>query len=344
MTSASFDPNAGASNPNAQSGGESAKVAADVLQDDAIRQLRRKISFAWASALFGPALALAGVAVAWQQWRAADNQVQLMRDQLADARKGADAARDDTDRALRHAENQALSLRTLALAATISAEAERRQSRVMERQVRLSEVQLNDMRSSSAESMKIVTDQLLVAESQAQSLRSLAAATEDSAQAAKLSSAHAERTVDILKETLHVQERAWVQFADLRERQFYIPLLLPYKVTFKFNNVGRSPALNVRAALVREQSDRPHRDVTYSGYAEAGDIGPGGKFYITPPLFVHPLSEYATGTRTAYVHGYITYDDIFGASHRLNICYARRWGGSWGVCDEDSGSSAQEER
>jgi hypothetical protein len=169
-----------------------------------------------------------------------------MRAQLNESRGGAEAARRDADLALGLAENQASSLRALARAATVSAEAERRQWRVMERQASLMGVQLNDARNAAASSSKIVADQLRATESQAESMKSLATATEVTAQAAKLSATHAHRSVDVLRDTLHVQERAWIRFADLRETPFHIPWLLPYRLTFQFDSDdGNSRPANV---------------------------------------------------------------------------------------------------
>lgn len=104
----------GVSEPPYQPSSEQAKANTDTEQTRQIQNLKRKMVWTWVVASFGPLIALAGVVFSGLQWKAADEQVQIARAQLQDARTGAADAKAQTDRALSVAEQQATSLKQLA--------------------------------------------------------------------------------------------------------------------------------------------------------------------------------------------------------------------------------------
>jgi hypothetical protein len=174
----------------------------DAKQDEQIHQLRRKVAFAWVTAVIGPLLALGGVVFSGLQWKSAARQLEVARSQLRDARQGAEQARKDTAQALRVAESQAISLRSLADAGKISAAAANRQLRVMERQAELMQQQLSNSQTAAVDTVRAVDHQLRLAEDLAISMQKLANASRDVAETSKATIQTSRDTLSVLQESL----------------------------------------------------------------------------------------------------------------------------------------------
>jgi hypothetical protein len=186
--------------------------ATEAKQNEQIQQLQRNVGFAWITAALGPLLALGGVVFSGLQWKAADRQLEVAASQLKDAREGADQARKDTVQALRIAESQAISLRTLANAGSVASDVAHRQLRVMERQAVLMQEQLSGSKATAVQTAKSVDRQLGLAEVQATSMQQLAYATADVAETSKATIDTSRRTLAVLQETLR-RDQAQVTLA-----------------------------------------------------------------------------------------------------------------------------------
>ncbi len=221
----------------------------DTQQDAQLARLNRRVLLAWTAAAVGPLLALGGVVFSGLQWRAAQQQLAVMRTQLTDAREGAMHAQKDTDRALGIAASQAQSLSALAIAGKTSAEVAEQQRRAMDRQIGLAAEQLSDARRSGSQSSEMLHRQLGIAEAQAMSMQTLADATRSLASDAKVGSETSKQTIDVLTQTLHFEQKAWINLKEIHV--VHLPWLRrrPYKLELKFHNGGRTPAYNLNSAL-----------------------------------------------------------------------------------------------
>jgi hypothetical protein len=109
-----------------------------------------------------------------------------------------------------------------------------------------------------------------------------------------------------------------------------------YSMSVNFRNSGKTPATNVLVNTVVDPiilPDEPNFSYREDPIARVGMIAPNGANFA--PL--HPIKSRSTGKDAPltpelldalkhdavrlYVHGYVSYADIFGSCHWVTFCY-----------------------
>ena len=324
--------------PDQQPHDDAAKKHRDDNQDAEIKNLRwRERGLFWIAA-FGIFVAFTSMIVAARQWIVMEDQLTLMQEQLTDARAGSKAAQDNTTKALNDFSNQADALydladanEVIADAAQTSADAAKEQGRHMTQQVGLMRDQLADARKASARAAEDTDRQLAIAEGQAAEAQILANATKDVADTSKASVSQSYRNMAVLEQTLHVDQRAWISATMSIGNRLIFPWAgWPRQFTVEFKNTGRTPAHNVSSVAVGEMlSNKSIEKIGKSGHplfeyskerlSTYGYLAPGNAF--TYPLKIKAVEGHDKAVALV-VHGYTTYDDIFGDAHWLRFCFA----------------------
>jgi hypothetical protein len=268
-----------------------------------------------------------------------NDQLSVMRDQMKDARAAARSADVTTDRQLKIAEKQAGSQQTLADANKDIANAANSQWHVMERQAALMQDQLTAASAAAKDSASAIERQLRVAETQAGSMKTLADATRDVA--------------DASKETMHVDQRAWigVEHVDVTEATPAFSRLFfrdRWAILVIFRNTGKTPAMGVQGTAIIETVNAPTAAdfaAVSKWTAKYGHIPPGQEFAMRTRLKDGKLSmpvshkTFVLSEDAVYVYGHISYNDIFGMPHWVDFCQVLEHG-TWAVYhqhnDDDS--------
>jgi hypothetical protein len=153
-----------------------------------------------------------------------------------------------------------------------------------------------------------------------------------SADAAQRGAAASETQVKATQESIHatvnafqVDQRAWVNISDV------IPPTLqaktPLLVVIDIRNTGKTPAKLAQyrgigeiqpKGILPKQSDQPIRGTVI--------IPPNGLFHVTLGNFqTHPsdddLKAISSGDKVIWIHGAITYADVFKQTHSTKFCY-----------------------
>ncbi|MEA2489754.1 MAG: hypothetical protein QOH21_1546 [Acidobacteriota bacterium] len=256
-------------------------------------------------------------------------------------------AEKNTERALSIAASQSSSLRMLAVSGRTSAEAANRQRQAMENQIGLMQEQLLDARRAARQSADMFHDQLGIAKAQAESMRALADATTEVASGTKATSGTSRQTIDLLRQTLHLEQRGWIDLKQSHVGNLPWMRRRPYRLDLEYYNGGKTAVYDVTMQVLREVGPWGYPDLAYNR-ADARTfsfLGPGQSIIITPWArsigWSRKKLRWAdeSGLWLTYIHGYITYKDVFGESHRLNICYAYYGAsGHFAPCDASSTS------
>jgi hypothetical protein len=124
----------------------------------------------------------------------------------------------------------------------------------------------------------------------------------------------AHNAVDASTHAMKLDERSWVAVATFEPAK---------ECTWKvivFRNTGRSAALNFHVSgAVESGTGEQAPEVQMPG---TGLIAPEGEF-----------KSCLGDSRTAGVHGRITYDDVFGTSHWTTFCYRKSKENLFAACD-----------
>jgi len=160
-------------------------------------------------------------------------------------------------------------------------------------------------------------------------------ATKKSADAAKESS-------DIAKQTMHIDQRAWIGIIVGRSAMVDgQPLVMPIQIT----NTGKTPAFNMHGKIVINLlSENEEPDFSYVHGHPSYEVAPGGQTllpnlpqnlqfpalpkYDTAPdkplnhVIVNDSVRRAANSGQSYivVHGEIFYDDVFEIHHWIKFC------------------------
>jgi len=234
---------------------------------------------------------------------------------------------------------------SLASAAKDSAIASNRQWHEMQQQVGIMRNQLADTRKAAKDSADAIGRQLSIADTQASSMKTLADATKDAAETSKQSMANAEKTVSILQQTLHVDQRAWLH-ATISESFKYWPFPLGFRVwpknyVVRWLNTGKTPAHNITAAVIAEFAERPTLDYAREGFYAVESLEPNA----IRQTVVRNVRGVVAGTPNKsvrlYIHGVAIYDDMFQGHHWMEFCYIMERNGDATVCDNHNGDDSQ---
>jgi hypothetical protein len=143
----------------------------------------------------------------------------------------------------------------------------------------------------------------------------------------------AEDSVAFAKENAHLDQRAWVAAIDIKGTP-EVGKIFTVNVTAK--NSGKTFAKNFRMAVVVEpitETNEPNFSLEESAEAQkepnVSILEPNGE-YVTntelrkerPPheITKEDLDRIRSGELKIFVHGKLTYDDIFGCAHWTTFC------------------------
>jgi hypothetical protein len=209
-----------------------------------------------------------------------------------------------------------------------------RQFKEMQAQTKILNSQAKQAASDSVESARKVDSQLTIARQQAK-------AAQDSA--------------DAIKTQMRVDQRAWISLGSIKSVSKFA-VGEPFTVTVGIKNLGKTPARNTYTGIFIEprlkgQKPRLERDAQVA--MASGIILPNVEIYNSPILtmcsevitntgqilakFICPLTqdEYdavTSGSQTIYVHGRVTYYDVFNHSHWFTFCYLMGANETWVMC------------
>ena len=150
-------------------------------------------------------------------------------------------------------------------------------------------------------------------------------ATDASEQAAKA----ARDAVTQSRSNAHLDQRAWIGIGNITGEPALGQI---WKIIVVFHNSGKTPARNLHGVSLPDpvkKGGSPNFSYTHDKHFSGGMIPPNGDFNATliptrskstgkPSPMTQPLLDsITTGDLSVYVHGRITYDDIYGCTHWL---------------------------
>ena len=162
------------------------------------------------------------------------------------------------------------------------------------------------------------------------------------------SAAHAANdNVTLTRENAHLDQRAWIGIGDIRGQPEVNQI---WEVVVVFHNSGRTFAKNFSGYAVvdprKGTGDFPDFSYAHDKKFSGGLISPSGDHNVklTPtrgkstgqpsPLNDELSRRITNGQLRIFVHGFVTYDDIFGVNHWLSFCYFwHQATKGYGACD-----------
>jgi hypothetical protein len=170
---------------------------------------------------------------------------------------------------------------------------------------------------------------------------------EKSANAAKRSADAATDSVKATQDVMRADQRAWVGIGNITGEPSLNEI---WKIVVVYHNSGRTPATHVSGHAVVDpvpKGKNPNFSYAHDAGFSGGMIPPGGDYNASmvptiskstgkPSPITQPLLDAILGDEMrVYIHGEITYDDIFGCRHRMMFCYfshAEPKGFGYGAC------------
>jgi hypothetical protein len=154
----------------------------------------------------------------------------------------------------------------------------------------------------------------------------------------------AQKSVEAIQGQTRTSERAWisadaVNVVNAREN-VQVTFNQVFATRVVFLNAGHTPALNARCVIRRNEVDSvkgkfslPKFQYAPSSWNNIGTIQSGGTpFQDVPGWLDQPDFDSIEKTKRFYVHGVLTYDDVFQVHHWKNYCYYLTPGGAYAFC------------
>ena len=195
---------------------------------------------------------------------------------------------------------------------------------------------LDDSQKAGVDAQKNTERSLVIAESQARSMKTLADANKAMADASKLSAQNSERIAQsgehsaaFASESVRLDQRAWVGVRGIIPAEFEIGK--PLKVGIIITNTGKTPALRVSyhkwgkfAPFGEPPPPEPTRhDTGDSGVRSVQVLQPNQDTILTVTSGWLVTQQHIDEVRAKgryYFRARIAYDDIFGRTHRTEYC------------------------
>ena len=214
-----------------------------------------------------------------------------------------------------------------------------RQFKEMQTQTGILNTQAQQAAADSVEAGKKVDSQLGIARQQAQS---------------------AQDSADAVKTQMRVDQRAWISLGGTSrsgiksDNTFAVGQ--PFTVTISIRNLGKTPATNTQTGIIiepRMKGDKPRFEREAKVAVPTGTILPNVEIYNSPTLTMcsrvntntgETLAKFPcaltqdeydavmSGSQIIYVHGRVTYDDVFNHSHWFTFCYFMGANDTWAMC------------
>jgi hypothetical protein len=204
------------------------------------------------------------------------------------------------------------------------------QRSIMSDQLTVMSGQLDEMRSSSKQTDKIIETSRNLATaaiSQVKQLEASVRAAQDNAKSSAQIAENAKRSIAVAEKQARISLRAWVVPTTVEFTQFEVGKVITIKVESK--NTGRTPAIN---ATINGQAEwfmeGPSRPPIKPFPVEPEPLGKttirsDGGISLTLDLFVltdETLGQIHSGQRINRVHGKSWYDDVFNHHHWMTFC------------------------
>lgn len=142
-----------------------------------------------------------------------------------------------------------------------------------------------------------------------------------------------EKTSQNAENAFRADQRAWIGISAVNGEPTANEI---WKINIVYRNSGRTPARNLRGHTVFDpikRGDEPHFSYAGKPGFKGGMMTPSGDYSVTliptrdkstgkPVKMTQPiLDEMTAGAEKDFVHGEITYDDVFGCRHWMTFCY-----------------------
>jgi hypothetical protein len=140
-------------------------------------------------------------------------------------------------------------------------------------------------------------------------------------------------TVAETAKSLRLDQRAWIGVEKIDPKA---PPVVgkPASISVTFKNTGKTPARNIVSVAVVDPVTTGKPDFSYTEkHLQLGTMQPSGEAFIKvtatqsrstgkdAPLTEPLLEALKSGSIRLYVHGEITYEDIFRRPHLMTFCY-----------------------
>ena len=134
----------------------------------------------------------------------------------------------------------------------------------------------------------------------------------------------------------HLDQRAWIGIEDIRSNPSFPTVGDPLEAVVVFHNSGKTAAERLEGCTVGDpvkRGESPNFSYARDSHFAAGLVSPGTDHHVrlgltrsiskgTPaPLTQELLDAINAGDLKIYIHGRISYNDIFGAHHWMTFCY-----------------------
>jgi hypothetical protein len=167
---------------------------------------------------------------------------------------------------------------------------------------------------------------------QLEQMKKATKATRRAADAAKISSDAAKQSVTLARQNARVDQRAWVAVAGIAGIPTTGQIL---KISVGVRNTGKTFAKNVTMHQVAEtipkgqepNFDWEENEAMFPDLVSKFIIAPTDVYvidnYLRPYRKLEPseIESINSGDTLIFVHGKITYDDVFGCNHWTTYCY-----------------------
>ncbi len=174
-------------------------------------------------------------------------------------------------------------------------------------------------------------------------------AREDAYLSAKESTKRAREALQATIDNFHQDQRAWVG-VDIIQTVPAVPAPdKPLQVNVGFKNTGKTPAFEVSGSVVSEPEPsgvRPKVAYAQSSNKLYGMVPPNGSVFTTVnvtwnastkepmPLTQAAFAEIQAGSEVIFIHGRLTYNDVFRAPHWTEYCFKLLPTGAFTSCNE----------
>jgi hypothetical protein len=157
----------------------------------------------------------------------------------------------------------------------------------------------------------------------AQAARDQAIASKQQSFSTGILASNAEANLAQSSASFQDDQRAWVGIGDAMVTEFEVGK--PIKVEIQISNSGKTPALFVERATVRQLSNAPMltvntpRDVNATKFEPATSIPPQGHYMIRVQ-FPDSVGMIKSKIQMFYIFGEVRYQDVFKRSHSTQFC------------------------
>jgi hypothetical protein len=163
----------------------------------------------------------------------------------------------------------------------------------------------------------------------------------------------------IMRTAMRVDQRAWISLSKISNSGKFASGE-SFAVGAAYKNIGKTPAKNVYASVTiepRVQGEEPRFERDTSNAVSIGTMVPNSDYYgsvilttchleggngergpdFTCPLTDEEFRDVQNGSQTVYIHGRVSYEDVFDHPHWFRFCYnLLPHSSEWALCNKGS--------